>query len=900
MDDEICKKLENAGSSLWNCAAIAVKTQKDCEKEKILCYCKLFASMLLSISEACCPCKDKKLSIFKCYIIIFKLIVDRDLVQLITKLQDILDRSLGTLESLESSFESSEVDTFQKLKLEFLLLKFQCSVKDGDLETARIYSSKADITGNVALLDASTLLELCRIIYNAAIALNGSLDARSTEYAISLLKDVQIYLELPIADLVCRSEFNNIKYMSLLFLTNCLIESDTASLDVSESQKYINLLQSTYPKKAEPFILGIKLAKKNGKTDNQSAITEIIIRMIMSVEIITAFDAVISAISDFATIDTKKAIKYLDYVFLNKLNPKEDQQLLDKIMVTRFFITTQAKTMTECEKLDSLDDFSCVLERRIAQNPSEHALSSIIALLWNSGKMQEKGGNFHQSIGYYKLALNNVLSEKYEDKAKIQRALQNVYIKIDKFCEAEAIHQKMTARDRESPLSQLLMLKAHLNSQDEAKASECLEKIKNSEHENAIDVFILAAAECRRCSNLTIRGTLMLFEMLEDSRIAEKTWCDFSFSIACILRSTVQMIIKMTEDSPQEVLGKHLDILNILLKNGVSLFKRFDLLRTIEKKTKKGASNIEVISFDEVEWFASTSYNIALQCKKRHNEHRPEFAAYSLQYIQMIPTEKMDCTKLVHYLYWRYRASLLHIDSESKVIPPQDELELHRLQKDCTCLIDDIIEKLKDDRLSKECTPEQLAQINECLVDSLVLSFEIALTARDQRRIRNILKKTTTFSSSHIDELLFETAASSADLPGGILSEILRTIINRNIANTATSNHLICSWLTNLLDTCPDTTENSDKDLIDRFLARIKATIEPTDPKLPVFKQELETLATLNWNQGVRCIINGDKHSGASWCTNSIAFANLANQALETNLKTMWIALSSSANIENT
>lgn len=899
-DDEIWEKLEDAASSLWNCTDIAIKIEKDCEKGRILCYCKLLASILLSIAELFSPSKHKKLRIFKCYLIFFKLTIDQDLGQLTKKVQDILDRSLRTLESLENSFEGAEIDTFQKLKQEFLLLNFQSSVKVGDLETARIYSSKADVAGNVDLLDAGTLVELCRIMYNAAIELNSSQDAKSIQNAISLLRDVQTYLELPVADIGFNSEYDNIKYLSLLLLTNCLIQSDTASWDVSECQKYINLLQRTYPEKAEPFILAIKLAKKNEKPDDGGAIAETIMQMIKSVDAITTFEAVISAISGFAAIDTKKAIKCLDYIFLNKFNPKELQRWIDRTMVTRVFITTQAKTMTESEKLDSMDEFCGLLERGILGMPSKHALSSIITLLWNSGKMQEKGANFSHSIHYYKLALSTALNEKYEDRAKIQRALQNVYIKIDEFREAGDIHQEMDARDRESPLSQLLMLKIHLNSRDEAKAFECLEKIKKSEDENAVDVFILAAAECKKCSDLAIRGMLMLFEILEDPRITEKRCCDLSFPIACLLRYTVQLIVKVVEDSAEEVLRKYLDILSTLLKNGVSLFERFNLLTRIEKKMKKGVSNVEVISFDDIEWFASASYNIALQCRERHDEHPLEFAAYSLRYIQMIPTENLDCTKLVHYLYWRYRALLLCIDSESKVVPPEDDVELFRLQKNCTCLIDDIMERLNDDRLSKECTPEQVTQINECLVDALVLSFDIALIARDLSRIRDILKKTITLSSGQVDELLFESAASCINLPVEILTEILRTIINRNIANAATSNHSICSWLANLLDTCSDTKGNSDKDLADRFLSRLKTTIEPTCPKLPAYKQELETVATLNWNHGVRCIINGDKRAGASWCTNSIAFASFTNEALEKNLKTMWIALSSSANIENT
>lgn len=899
IDDEICRSFENAASNLWNCTAIAIKAEKDHEKGRILCGCKLFATVLLSIYDELCPSMNKKLRVLRCHLIVFKLTLDRDWDQLCRKVLGLLERIVEAHESSIASFEESEFKNFQRSKLEYLLLRFQSSVKLGDFETARIYSSQADIASKYDLLDANTLLELCRIIYNATLALNTSQEPTSAQNVISLLRDVQMYLQLPVADLKSQSEFNSLKFMSLLLLANCLIESDKTTWDLSECQKYVSILQETYPKKVEPFILGIKLLKKNEESVDEEAIFDTIMKMIMSIEITSNFDAVVSSINEFAVMNIKKALRCLDYIFLNKMDPGKDQNWLEKVMIARFFTTTQAKTINDSEKVDSLSDFRCLMERRLTHVPSKHVMSSIITLLWNSGKKLEKSGNLRQSIGYYKLALNELISQNYGDRAKVQRALQNAYINIGEFCEAEKIHELMDPPDKASPLSQLQMLRIHLHAQDEVKAYRCLENIRNSGQENAIRILILAAAECKRCSDLAVRGMLMLLEMLEDIEVTEKNCSDISFSTACLLRYTVQMIVKMAEDDTQEVFGKYLKTLETLIKNGVSFFKRYNLLKTLEPRLKKDSSNREVISVDEVEWFASTSYNIALQCRKRLDGLHVNFAAYSLQFIEMLPMGEFTCPRLLHYLYWKHRASLLYIDTERKMVSPSDEVRLRQTQKDCSSLIDEISKELNNPKLSRDCEKDQLAQITECLVDAFVLSFEIALSARDQPRIRDILKKTVNSPIPQLETLLFESAVSCVDLPTGVLAEILQILIERSIASITTGNHSICLWLRSLLEIGINTKEDSQRNLTDRVLSRLKTTFERTDPNLPALKQELEMLATLIWNQGVRCIIRGEKNVGANWCVKSITFASFANEGLESNLKTLWVSLSSSANIED-
>lgn len=894
-DDVLNGSLEHAATDLWNSTEIAIKVESDNESGYLLCRCKMFASILLSMYEALRPSNERKTMTLKCYLVIFKLIIDRNWIQLKKNVQEHMDDALKSLVAAVDPTSNANTAIVKRLQFEYFLTNFQSSAKEGDLETARIFSSKADIKNSYESLDASTILELCRIIYNAATLLKDSADGTCRINAISLLRDVQDYMDLPVTGLNSRSEFSSLRYSSLLLLTSCLIESDP-----QECRKYLELVQNLYPRKVDPFVLGIRYCRKNVGDNCDSAIEDVLMKMIMSVDIASSFDAIVSTINDFAATSPKKAANALDYIFLNKLNPQNNQQCLEKIAVSRFFLTTQAKKMTILEIIESLEDFSGSFERRFKCQISKTTMSSIITLLWNSGKKLEKNGNYHESIRFFKLALKDVLSQNYEDKAKLQRALQNAYLMTEDYIEAEKVYESMDSRDKTSPLTQLMLLRICIHRRGEHAALECLNNIRNSEQENAVDVLILAATECKRSTQLAVRAMSLLFEAMESRQATREISSNWCFPTMSLLRYTLQMIMKMAEDDRQQIFTHYSTTVKSLLNNGVEFLTRSKVLGSLTCRSEKSPMSQGSISVHEIEWFAATSYNIALQCQKYNMEpHQSDFASLSLRYIEMIPFQQFTASKTAHYMFWKYRASILCIISKKITFASGNDVALRDLQKHSFCLVDEIARTTKDQALLNGCTQEQVELFNECYLDALMSAYEVALHTRDQTKITEVLRLTANSRTAQIEILLIDTATSSAELPSGMLAEIMEAIIERNIGNTNLEDYLLCSWLRKLIDASFNTEKNCLKNLAERLLARLRTTFNENEANVAVFKQEAEMLATLTWNEGVRSIIKGSKNVGADWCQISIDFARFVNEALESHLKSLWKSLASSADMED-
>lgn len=901
MDEETVIRLENAASSLWNSIAIAIKIEKDDRAGQLLCRCKFFASILLSIHEALGPSNERKLRTFKCYVNIFKVATDRNWAQLTKKIQEQLDKVLRILEGSSSSFTRSESKNFQKLKFEFFLLHFQISLGEGDFETAKIYSSKTDIIGNMDIIDGALLLELCRIIYNAAVRLRGQLpkpQIDATREILSLLKDVQSYLELPVAELKTHVDYSNLKYSTILFLTNCLIEQPLTDWDPIGCEKYLNLLQNEYPKKIEPFTLSMTFSQKKNGPNTIENIEEILMRMIMSVDVISNFDAVVGAINEFSAMSTKRATVCLDYMLMNKLDPEKDHKWLEKLLVSRFFITTQAKTMTDSEIVASLEGLCDQIERRLMRSISKHSMSSIVTLLWNSGKKLEKSGKYEESVGFYKLSLSGVISQNYSDKGKIQRALQSAYINIQDNAKAENIYQNMDPIDKESPLTQLLMLKIYLYKDDQDSALKCLEMMRFSEHENAIDALILAASECKKSTDLAIKAMSFLFEAMEDQQISKNKMSNWSIPTFCLLRYTLQMLMKMAEDEEENVFTNYLPTMRRLLEKGIEYLRRIKVFNELGSGIEKDPKYEEVISVDEIEWFAATSYNIALKCLDDHVKLEfLDFSKFSLQYLQLIPIQEFTFPKMLHYTYWRFRSTIMCLLIGKNVLLPGNEAGLRDIQCQSSDLMDEISRKKNSQEFNDGCGPNDIEQLDECFIDALNLNYEIALILRDTIKVSDILKMTSRYQDPKIETLLVNSAKSVPDLPRGVLIEVLHTIIERNIRNTSIEDYAICSWLRSLLDSSLNVKHDSRKDLTERVLARLKTTFSPNDQKSDLLKQEAEMIATLSWNEGIKSIINDERAAGISWCSSSIQFSSLVNQALEVQLRNLWKSLASSAEI---
>lgn len=322
---DIVQRLESTASCLWNAVAIAIKVEKDEAAGQMLCYSRLFVCVLLSIHETLIPSIERKLRVTQCYVSTLKVTIDHGWNQLHQMINVHLKENLSCLTEAANLFNEKEKKKYEKLKLEFEVSNFQDALKQGNIDLARQFEIQANIIGNVAILDSTLLLDLCRMIYNAILTLRET-SLEDINYINYFLQRACEYLELEVPSLKTHADYSSLRYSILLLLANSQVDQNIETWDISKCAMSLRVLQNEYPKKVEPYSLGIDFCKKMGGSSVPQGIKEIIMRMISSVDILLNFDASMGIINEFANLDTRLALECLDYIFINKWDPERDHK----------------------------------------------------------------------------------------------------------------------------------------------------------------------------------------------------------------------------------------------------------------------------------------------------------------------------------------------------------------------------------------------------------------------------------------------------------------------------------------------------------------------------------------------------------------------------------------------
>ncbi|GAV48075.1 hypothetical protein ZYGR_0I03720 [Zygosaccharomyces rouxii] len=865
----------------------------------MLCYSRLFVCVLLSIHETLIPSIERKLRVTQCYVSTLKVTIDHGWNQLHQMINVHLKENLSCLTEAANLFNEKEKKKYEKLKLEFEVSNFQDALKQGNIDLARQFEIQANIIGNVAILDSTLLLDLCRMIYNAILTLRET-SLEDINYINYFLQRACEYLELEVPSLKTHADYSSLRYSILLLLANSQVDQNIETWDISKCAMSLRVLQNEYPKKVEPYSLGIDFCKKMGGSSVPQGIKEIIMRMISSVDILLNFDASMGIINEFANLDTRLALECLDYIFINKWDPERDHKWLEKLFIFRFFLTTQSKHLNNTEIIQNLEEYCSQAERRLMDVLSKHAMSSVITLLWNSGKKSEKTGKYLESIGFYRIALKNFISQEYADRGKLQRALMFVYIQVKEFKQCEELYEKMATADKHSPLTQLLILKIFLNQSKEKSCLECLEQIKASGHENAMDTLILAVSECRASKQLAVKAISILFEAIESQQVPEQKLVQWSVPTLCLLRYTSQLILKFVEDEQQNIFTYYLPTMQNLLQKALEYLNRIKTMKRFHETVDSMPQYQEGTSVDEIEWFASTSYNLALKCvaENMDDTNSLDFAQLSRKFILLIPHKEFTFPKMFHYTYWEFRSHLLYLTIIQTRMYRGNPDALLQVQIESLTLMNDISQKRNRQDFKDGCGSYENEKMDGCLSDALLLAFEASLQMQDQIKISEILITTAQWQNPQIEILLTDSAISMYELPRGLFMETIEPLIQRNVDNHLIDDFKICQWLRTFLDCALTLGKTSQLDLTERLLERIKEPLaNPDTSNTDQLKQEVEMIATLSWNQGVNSIIKGEKTLGMAWCRTSIQFASLYSDHLETQLQKLWNSLASSAEL---
>lgn len=955
LENELYLNLENASSNLWNSISITLKTEQqsftkaklpnDTTKKKddiqetdqlyLLCCCKLFSASLFAVYDALINTTDTLLRILNCQVNTLKTIVDcltqsylshccltngdvdkaleikynssivkHDWEELIHIYQDIPQYTLRRVEERTDIWEENQKYKIKRLKLEFFIVNFQLCLKDGDIETAKLYSDKIDINEILGILDAKCLIELCRIIFNSVLIYSKNChNTMKKQEVVSLLKLALQYLNLPLENLSSHINYQNIKYSVTLFLTKFLIENCKELSAAEECSSLLNLLQENFGKKIEPYKLAIKYNQTQQTGNNDQAIEEIIMRMITTLNIILHWEQILECIGQLSKSNTKLAIVCMEYIFLNKLNQKEHSKIWEDLIVARVFLTIEAQDLTIKDITLSLNEFFKTVETNAVEKLSRMKISCIVTILWNLAKKLDKKQEYANSCLIYELAIKKLFCDDFSEIGKILRALISSYINCRNYEAALQQYERMEECDKLHPLTQLLLVKICYQFAEKNKITECLKNIYLSKSDNSIQILILAISFCKKMDDIVLTGINFLFEKidLEEENTNRDQVNDWTIPLLELLRYTLQLIIKLF-DSDNLNWKQNVPILQKLLTKAKYFIVDNSKLKKSFEETTKTHFEKEIISVDEVEWFASVAYNISV---KGYNENKIDLIqpliSLAAELNDLIPINQFSFIKRFHFQYWKYRISLLKaiIFLEGN---HNTDLDLSRSQE-LTLSLENVLEDIsafrKTAEVEEKIDKESIADLDNCYIELLTVQFKCILSLKNQQKLQIFTEKILKENNLHIDKVLIELCLSNPDCPQGMTKKTVAAIIKRSLVENTVSNNDLSTWIKILLENISNPGDITDESIISNVLNKFQIDIRDNPSCLLQSKENIETIATLIWNVGVNLLIFGDQENAIKWCKYSVLFAKFVNNDLKDQLKSMWHSLISSANIQD-
>lgn len=924
INDDLILKLENSSSNLWNAVSITLKTeQKGIKSIKdnsllLLCKSKLFAAMLLSIHSNLIDADFKTTCrVFLCFVNVMKAISDfftndLDMSQnkdnewniISNKTLEMAHTILKLLEDQITTRDNDDMIEFKKNKFELYLLNFQASIRDKDMETASMYLSKIDIKNNLTLVDPNFLLEICRITYNSMSSLmktQTKLNDTTVRKIIDITKEIYSYLDLPIQHLTTHIDYNNIKYSLLRFLTNFMVEKYYTLNNDEECDFYLNLLQNNYSKKVEPYKINIKFCKLKKDKNIEKFMNEIIMTMITSVELKTNFTSILECINELVDVNSKLAIICMNYLFINKIDPDNEQEMVEKIIVTNFFTIIQANDLNNGEIINFTREFTEMVEKQIVHPLGKTTVACIITLLWNKAKKLDKAEQFYDAISFYEFSLKKIF-EPFMDTAKLKRALIADYITVEKFHEAEKQYETMTENDQNHPLTQLLLVKIYVSKKDKDGLKMCFKNIQTSDQPNSKEILILALTYCKDFTEITLDGIKFLFELLADKEIdKEKPADEVLIPALTLTRYTIQMILKLSENEKDAFSHYNNDILSLFTK-AKKLIERYTSKKTFSFDKPEVEENLDSISLDEIEWFCSAAYNISVKCYIDNiTEHLLKLSKFTIDLIKYIPLDDFTFSKMFHYYYWIQKSYILNLI----VLKREFDETKDSAYLDQIILIG--LERLKDVE-SFKCNQEYIHKIHSsekeklknCLIDYCSILFEAILLTRNKSQSLELLNSIETFDLFDIYKILFDILVQTEETPKGLQKDMMLVIINCNLFKENIDEIILVKWCRLFLENDAEFDITLEKQITTALLKRLSINahnIVKSD-NFESFKQDVEVISTLSWNRGINAVIAMKNDEVILWCKISIEFAQLVNAGLKAQLKQLWTSLSERTNIQ--
>ncbi|KAI8382184.1 uncharacterized protein GWK60_M12727 [Nakaseomyces glabratus] len=913
-DSKLLSKLENTVISFWNTLTIAWKTIENnkCvtkEHEDIILRnsklvltlnCKYLVCQLLKIHELYSKSLENYLRSLNCQLKAFKLWSENCLLteanSIGTKIELMIQKQfdhitkvdINTIYNIDSS--SSNKMLFDKYYTEYYICCFQMALKKEDIEQAHNFEEKAKLEKTLCALDPDLGIEICRQFFNTCL----EVFEREVDN-VFLMNDLLLfiqrlkkYLSIPDAMIQNHLEYSNLKFSTDYLLIKITIDiSKKKTYLESETLTYLEQFKGQFPERIEPYAAIITYCKDFDTEMSFEKVESTIMEMIMTVDVKTNFDMIISSIGEFSRKNTVSSMLCLDYLIFNKINAKEDRNDFEKAIIARFYLTTQSNIINSEVKATGLYNFLNEVEKVIIHEFSNTTVATIIALLWNEAKKLEKNDCLQDSILYYKLVTKDMLCQNYTDSIKLFRALANLYLRLDDITAAEKLLAKFSDENKRDSLTQLIYFRIFSKQRKIDEATKILETISKLEDDKVPSILMMAVTECKDIPSLSLSAILLLYQNIKlDTTETNKDKIDtLVVPTLGFTRYTIQSILKINESNfPQSILSYINTIVQMVQKCKQFLEKT----RIAKLLNVSNEEHSDTILIDEIEWLCATCYNITSKLfeKKCVTTESLSLLTEGLEIFQYIPSDDLTFPKRLYYLTWKFRCQILLL----LILKADPKLNTQNLDlgSQSKLILDNILALLGTNDY-QDCKRESFdVQLQECIVLVLQLYFQETLNLGGKDELLSLAAKLDSSLSTSVDQILVEAVIKTRNIPPRTFTTILTMIIDRNINNSKLRDVHICYWIRSLFEYQMSLNESISFSFINSLLTRIESSKQHKYETSEIMLQDLEAITTCCWNYGINQMLNKNYTDGEKWCQVAIRVSSLVNQNLVLQLRQLW------------
>ncbi|KAF4551924.1 Meiosis protein SPO22/ZIP4-like protein [Elsinoe fawcettii] len=508
---------------------------------------------------------------------------------------EILQRAADYVENLTSNDRRTHDDsknpidtTAAELSGEYWTLRAALSWKQNRLDTAASYLGKVD-TG---LQPSSSVAEkIADLGYEIS---KDFLKAKKYEEAIKWLDKASAAID-SIEQEQLSQEALELRTAILAELVRALLahkttESIDRALDVLS---YLDAEGSAGPR------IGIYLLKFQAlearESKDASEYDEVLRQMIRTTILSPqTFRTIMFHVQKLHKLNVALARESLDSLMGTRLCDHGEMDLIEKATVMRIWSSAQASS--DAGSVDSLCQLLEDISNNLPDTFSEQATHAAQTLLWKATEAASEANHPDIAEKWCRLSAHRLFAKAGNtNKIKIARKAMIMALANGQHTRAREVFFQMPEAGQEAPASQFLLYRVALHEGDEDTMEQCLAKLVKAPESDA--QYLYACVQEAQRSGSKQHAIAVLQHVLEKFG----TNVPSGVHLPALLRCTLQMMLHEVENDATKTTAAIGECCQIMTA-AVNHFK----------KTEPADMDTDTRSL-ELEWFAKTSYNLALK-----------------------------------------------------------------------------------------------------------------------------------------------------------------------------------------------------------------------------------------------------------------------------------------------